>query len=1573
MSTTPISPHTRMPTGHEENSSYLLLPSKVGIAVQQDYANDLRHKIKDLLGYKNDGFPGAQPVALTRDHLQSLEREDYYVCEKSDGVRYLMLLMVTQKGPATFMIDRMNQLHYIDKMQFPLPRLPGDSIKFHNHTLLDGELVVDVVGAHRTLTYLVFDFMFSNGEKHTHENYSRRLGIFQRDVQAPYEAHLKNNPELRNHQPFRLAIKAQQRSYGMSRVFEDITKQKHGNDGLIFTSVNLPYTPGTCPKILKWKPPELMTIDFQIKVDYDMDRKPQYSLFIGENGHHRFHDRLSIETEVAAQWRISPPDGRIGEFRWDADWPTYVWEIGYVGKERRGGWRFIRFRDDKDMANDITVLQDTKLAILNGVSKEMLLSWTDSIRSFWKLREQSISLPPRHPHERKSSTMNVPSTPAYENPPSVDHSRDSSHGHHRKSSSGSTVSEYGTSVDTRRNSGDRQAQLDKFYSTSPGGLADQDIIARGSAQWGHRGSGDSSTRRLSMPSDGVSDRRQSLGIHVKSPGAVGDSGTGGGSFTPVRDASPLIPPQSVGTGSAGSSSPDHGADGLPARKKSFTELMAHMPKGIRLKKATSSFAESTPSSSDEAGGKNGSHEAVLLSAEIKMENSTQIPDVKSRSDHDPSNTGSNAQYETPNSTPAVPKEGRGHEVLARFPSLQRSEKQGSRALSKSRVDTLQSNDIQAGDSQTDRHTDSTDAQTDSIASRIAAKGALSVECTMAVQKESDDSPESSAEPMDLDETRSNPSAVAQGPTDDMVISARPAGDSRSSADGVQEDLAARRITLTLAEDPMDVDRPATSDSKLTAQLQTTKSEPVTREPQTLRLKSERFDLPEARRNVAKSNGISDGLERSTKLGKSLSQTTTPTEGGSMAMDTVSNVPRTNALVEAAKTSKGKPFHRKASSVQQGSTTSSNTHDSPGSSKASPQKGTSRKRGKSTSTSVSGDQSTPKIAAMASTSVRPIAPLDVTLPPPPVVMMTVPRKKVDDNDIYEEGDSSDESPRLSMKKPTEFLSDTPSFASNTQAIPMESHSKSSPPKSEPKKKAAAQRKKAVKPTVAGVASASLHRRTASTPGGFLLVEGGSHSTPFDTPGSASSSRRGSNILPRRGSLHSAPTPVSLAPAGYVTLPDGGGYIVGGSSGSPRFMTPADPMLVHHHNRPMSMAHPIPGYVAYGDPNIALMQLQPGSPPQSHQMSAAGASDSRRRSSISQSHPQHILPHPTSAMFHTMIGPGVSTSGQSMPASLPMQIADGVRIVYAPAIPHPGPVFMEGVPSGFYAYSQPPPAHPHPSSAASQHSHPSPAEQQHHQSHGQYDPHQQHPPHHPFQHQVQPSSRRGSEIPAHHQPHHLQQQAPPAPPTTPQQAPAAPGAATAKATKGSGGKATKTPKVPKKVAPKRAAQQQQEQEPLQQQHSDERGLAREEFVSLSQPSSSATRLQQLPLLAPALHPIAPAFSSSSMGLPSAFTAVPPYIGGQHHLQQQQQQRHQQPQHHSQHPHEHSQPAHYQPPPSHRHPHHARSGSRSFPEGFAHPGTGPSTANSGSAWVPAKRGSAWLDIVMGGSSSDADKKRG
>ena len=38
----------------------------------------------------------------------------------------------------------------------------------------------------------------------------------------------------------------------------------HENDGLIFTVDQCPYYPGTCQEIMKWKPPHMNTIDFQI-------------------------------------------------------------------------------------------------------------------------------------------------------------------------------------------------------------------------------------------------------------------------------------------------------------------------------------------------------------------------------------------------------------------------------------------------------------------------------------------------------------------------------------------------------------------------------------------------------------------------------------------------------------------------------------------------------------------------------------------------------------------------------------------------------------------------------------------------------------------------------------------------------------------------------------------------------------------------------------------------------------------------------------------------------------------------------------------------------------------------------------------------------------------------------------------------------------------------------------------------------------------------------------------------------------------------------------------------------------
>lgn len=60
-------------------------------------------------------FPGSQPVSFESKHLVDIEREDYFVCEKSDGVRYLLFCLHSPKGPASFLV-RVDDVAAIHKL-----------------------------------------------------------------------------------------------------------------------------------------------------------------------------------------------------------------------------------------------------------------------------------------------------------------------------------------------------------------------------------------------------------------------------------------------------------------------------------------------------------------------------------------------------------------------------------------------------------------------------------------------------------------------------------------------------------------------------------------------------------------------------------------------------------------------------------------------------------------------------------------------------------------------------------------------------------------------------------------------------------------------------------------------------------------------------------------------------------------------------------------------------------------------------------------------------------------------------------------------------------------------------------------------------------------------------------------------------------------------------------------------------------------------------------------------------------------------------------------------------------------
>lgn len=363
---------------------------QVGDLVESSTAHKVRQKVCELLEYGPvDRFPGSQPISFDQSHLDSLLTQDYYVCEKSDGIRYLMLALMTERGPKCYLIDRKNDVRVVN-VHLPFA---SNTRGYHHETLFDGELVVDVYREFKQtrLRFLIFDLMALNSQSLVNKNLSYRFGKLQSDVMEPYKRRLRQNPDAVLQQHFEVRMKNMQRSYASAAVLEqEVPKLHHGNDGLIFTPVYAGYICGTFDLLLKWKPAELCTVDFKIRVDYSMEHSPRYMLqLLVRKDEHQDFCSLNPEPELAAKWRTLPtsPDGRIGEFKFDSEWPVESWQTGYGSRSLKGGWRFLRFRDDKLTANHVKVYERIMHSLNYAASKEQLLALMPEIRRNWKTRE----------------------------------------------------------------------------------------------------------------------------------------------------------------------------------------------------------------------------------------------------------------------------------------------------------------------------------------------------------------------------------------------------------------------------------------------------------------------------------------------------------------------------------------------------------------------------------------------------------------------------------------------------------------------------------------------------------------------------------------------------------------------------------------------------------------------------------------------------------------------------------------------------------------------------------------------------------------------------------------------------------------------------------------------------------------------------------------------------------------------------------------------------------------------------------------------------------------------------------
>ncbi|KAI0480656.1 mRNA capping enzyme [Xylariaceae sp. FL0804] len=371
-----------------------------GLKATGQLLQQMRHEVARLLQRQAPSFPGAQPVSFARRHLEQLQTEDYYVCEKSDGIRYLLYLTEDEAGREThYLIDRKNDYWFINagSLHFPTPQSAED---FHRATILDGELVVDTLGdGRKEPRYLVFDCLVLDAQVLMGRELGKRLGYFREQVFKPYQKLLEQYPQERQFQPFFMEMKDMQLAYGIEMMFESvIRKLRHGNDGLIFTCLRTDYKPGTDPHILKWKEADENTIDFVWKLHFptveptaeeraegvadapfvDYDAVPRAELLVNHGGgwpagYRRFAD-LHLDE---AEWEVLKGLGDALDER--------VVEA-YMDPQKR--WRFSRFRDDKADANHISTVNSVVESIRDAVTREDLLAAAKPIRDHWKAREQ---------------------------------------------------------------------------------------------------------------------------------------------------------------------------------------------------------------------------------------------------------------------------------------------------------------------------------------------------------------------------------------------------------------------------------------------------------------------------------------------------------------------------------------------------------------------------------------------------------------------------------------------------------------------------------------------------------------------------------------------------------------------------------------------------------------------------------------------------------------------------------------------------------------------------------------------------------------------------------------------------------------------------------------------------------------------------------------------------------------------------------------------------------------------------------------------------------------------------------
>ncbi|VDI13044.1 mRNA-capping enzyme [Mytilus galloprovincialis] len=357
-------------------------------------------------GYIGDssGFPGSQPVSMDINNLDYLRRKEYKVSWKADGTRFMMLI---DGANEVYMADRDNAVFHVPHLHFPYRKdlsrtlkdtlvdgvciIVKDNAVFHvphlhfpyrkdlsrtlKDTLVDGEMILDKVDGIDVPRYLIYDIIYFMGQEVGKTDFRTRLVCIEKELIGPRHAKMKTGEIDKAKEPFSVRLKPFWDVSVCRKVLDGsfASQVSHEVDGLVFQPVPDPYCPGRCMEVLKWKPPELNSIDFKLKIA--KENKP------------------GMLPETKGYLYVLGQDNPLAEMKYTKDLKEMdgkIIECSFDGQH----WKFMRQRTDKSFPNSIKTAQGVWGSIQSPVTKDILFQVVEVERFVPPQKQPSDLMPP---------------------------------------------------------------------------------------------------------------------------------------------------------------------------------------------------------------------------------------------------------------------------------------------------------------------------------------------------------------------------------------------------------------------------------------------------------------------------------------------------------------------------------------------------------------------------------------------------------------------------------------------------------------------------------------------------------------------------------------------------------------------------------------------------------------------------------------------------------------------------------------------------------------------------------------------------------------------------------------------------------------------------------------------------------------------------------------------------------------------------------------------------------------------------------------------------------------------------